>query len=530
MASRDRLRQIVSVLGSYGFGHIYHTKIRSQNKKQDPVNLRKAFEELGPSFIKIGQILSTRRDLLPKSYIQELSKLQDAAPQFPFEQIQTIFKEDFGKDLMEVFDEIEQVPIASASVSQVHRGKLKNGEEVILKVQRPDIEKSLVEDINLFIRIVDKAPNIFKEFLVDPKEVFEEILSSSKRELDFRNEAMAMVKFKELNQRIACVGVPKPYLQYSSKRVIMQEYIDGIKIMDKKQLLAEGYDMEDVSKKLLLSFLSQIFRDGYFHGDPHPGNLMIKEGKIFFIDFGIMGELSPQHREALNGLLQALVFQDLDQVMNLLLSLGIQHGRIDQTHFYDDLSYLIDKYVTTNFSQLKIGTLIADMMEVTRKYRLSMPSDFTVMVRALTVLEGVLTDIYSEINIVGMAKEYLKESNEFSIIGPVSKEKILLSALKVSKDMVKLPSNLAVFLDHLNNGRTKIKIDIVNMDEKWIGLNKMVNRIVFALIISALILSSALIIFATEKTGTSIVGLSFFVGAGLLGLWLLISIIRSGRM
>lgn len=516
-------------MASYGFGHIYHTRIRSQDEEQDPVNLRKAFEELGPSFIKIGQILSTRRDLLPLAYTKELSKLQDSAPQFPYEKIQQTFKEDFGEELEDIFETIDHKPIASASVAQVHYGILKGGDEVIIKVQRPDIEKTLLNDIHLFIKIVDSAPTIFKDFLVSPKDVFEEILSSSKRELDFRNEAFAMVKFKELNQSIACVSNPKPYLEYSSKRVVIQEYIDGDKILDKEQLIAKGYDMEDLAKKLLLSFLSQVFHDGYFHGDPHPGNLLVKDGKIYYIDFGIVGELSKAHRKALNDMLRAIVFNDMDELMNVLLSVSIQNERVDRTHFYSDLTYLSDKYLSANFSKIKIGTLIGDVLEITRKHRLSMPSDFTLLVRSLTVLEGVLTDIHPEMNVVGMAKEYLKENDDFSMFKKVSKDKALLSLLKTTQDMSKLPSHVSAFFDNVNKGRTKVKIDIVNMDEKWVGLNKMVNRIVFALIISALIMASALIIFATKTTTTSLVGLVFFMGTGLLGLWLLISIIRSGN-
>lgn len=529
-SSGERLREIVRVLAKYGFGHIYNTRVRSQKKEQDPKNLRKAFEELGPGFIKIGQILSTRRDILPMNYIEELAKLQDKAPNFPFEAAKQIFVEEFGQEIHEVFEILNEKPLASASVAQVHRGRLLTGEEVIVKVQRPQMEKQFLQDIELFIRIVDRAPNIFKDFLVDPKEAFEEIRKTSKREMDFRNEANAINKFKNLNKDIACVGTPKVVVPYSSKRILVEEYIEGYKILDIDHLLQAGYVQEDIAQKLLLSFLSQVFRDGFFHADPHPGNLLIKEGQIYFIDFGIVGELSLENRENLNQLLKAIVFKDLDQLMKTLLKMGVQKKRIDRARFYEDLSYLVDTYLTTNFSNIEIGTLIADVLDVTRKHGLSMPSDFTLLVRALTVLEGVVLQLAPDVNIVQIAKEYLKESDNFKLFESVSKEKLLLQTAQFAKGVAGLPLQFASLVENLNNGRTKIKLDLVNMDDKWTGLNKMVNRVVFALIVSALILSSALIIFAGESRGISWLGIIFFLAAGFLGLWLLISIIRSERI
>lgn len=529
-SSGERLREIVSILGKYGFGHLYNTRVRSQKKEQDPKNLRKAFEELGPGFIKIGQILSTRRDILPMEYITELSKLQDEAPSFPFEEAKAIFVEEFGQDIEEIFEIIDEKPLASASVAQVHRGKLKTGEEVVLKVQRPDIEVSLLQDIELFIRIVDRAPNVFKDFLVNPKDAFEEIRQTSKKELDFRNEANAIMQFRELNKEIVCVSAPKLFLPFQSKRALIEEYIEGYKILDSERLTEAGYVQEDIAQKLLLSFLSQVFRDGFFHADPHPGNLIIKEGQIYFIDFGIMGHLSLENRENLNHLLKAIVFKDLNQLMNTLLKMGVQRKRIDRSRFYEDLNYLVETYLAANFSSIQFGTLIADVLDVTRKHGLSMPSEFTLLVRALTVLEGLITDLAPNLNIVQIAKGYLIESDNFKLFEPMSKEKLLLSSLQITKSLIGLPNQISTLFENLNNGRTKIKLDLVNMDDKWTGLNKMVNRVVFALIVSALILASALIIFAAEGTGTSWLGIIFFLGAGFLGMWLLFSIIRSERL
>lgn len=526
----ERLREIATVLASYGFGHIYRTRIRSNKEEQDAANFRKAFEELGPSFIKIGQIISTRRDLLPPDYIKELQKLQDDAPVFPFSQVRKIFEEDFHQTLEDVFKKVDEEPLASASVAQVHRAVMKNGKEVVIKVQRPDIEENLLRDINLFSRIVSMAPGTVKEILVDPEAAFEEIEESTREELDFRNEAESLIKFKQFNKDIAAVNVPKPNMAYTSKRVLVEENVDGIKGLDSLELARAGYVPEDIAEKLLLAFLSQVFRDGFFHGDPHPGNIIIKERQIYFIDFGITGRLSESNKENLIKLLRSLVHQDIDAIMNLLLQMAITKERINRLNLYEDLSYLFATYLSRSFSQIDMSVLFADILQVTRKHKMTMPNDFIMLTKSLTLLEGVVTDLAPEVNVMEIAKEYIRQSDHVSLFEPISKERLVMDSYQLTQDALKLPSAVRTAVDNLNNGRTKVYIDLVDIDNKWTGINKMVNRIVFAVVIAALILASAIIVAMTEGTGLSILAIVIFLGAGILGLWLLISIIRSGTL
>lgn len=528
--SGERLREIVSVLASYGFGHIYRTKIGKKDEKQDAVDLRRAFEELGPSFIKIGQIISTRRDLLPPDYIEELQKLQDNAPEFPFKEIERVFKEEFDQEIHDVFLTVDKNPLASASVAQVHSAKMRDGKEVIIKVQRPDIEESLLRDIRLFSRILSMAPGTIKEIIVDTKAAFEEIENSTRNELDFRNEATAIMRFNLLNRNIAAVHAPEVVSEYVAKRVIVEEYIDGIKIVSNQELLEQGYVKEDIAEKLVLSFLSQVFKDGFFHGDPHPGNLIISNRKINYIDFGIVGELSDGNKKTLIQMLKSIVYQDVDKLMNLLIQLGISKKRVDKFYFYEDLSYFFESYVSRSFSELDMGVLFADILEITRKHQITMPNDFIMLVKSFTILEGVVTDMTPNINLLEIAKSYIKSSDDISFFEPLSKEKLLLNSYQMAKDTIKIPSQIRQLLDTVNSGRAKFHVDLVDIDNKWTGLNKMVNRIVFAVIIAALILSSALIIVMSESSSISLFGAIIFVGAGLMGLWLLISIIRSGTL
>ncbi|SEK20993.1 ubiquinone biosynthesis protein [Carnobacterium iners] len=526
----ERLREIATVLASYGFGYLYRTKFKNANQKQDAVSLRKAFEELGSSFIKIGQIISTRPDLLPQDYIDELSKLQDNVPPFPFSDIQRIFKEEFGEEIKMVFDQIEEIPLASASIAQVHRARMKNGEEVIVKVQRPDIEENLLRDIALFSRILSLAPNTIKDLISDSDLALKEIEEATKIELDFRNEATALLKFKVFNRELESVGVPNLVIAYVSKRVLVEEYIEGIKILNLPKLEKEGYIKKDIAEKLIVCFFSQVFKDGYFHGDPHPGNILIRDKKIVFIDFGIMGELAVGNKESLIKLLKAIVFNDVDLVMNILLKIGVTKERINQYEFYEDLNYFFETYLTASYQQINMSTLFSDILEVTQKHRIIIPTDFTMLVKSMGMLEGILAELDPEINVLKVANLYLQASDDLSLYDSISKEKLAITSYKLSKDIIGFPNQLRQLLTNANSGRAKLHIELVDADNKWKGLNKMVNRLVFALIIAALILSSAIIVAMAESSSVSVIGIVIFLGAGLMGIWLLISIIRSGTL
>lgn len=529
-SNRERLREIASVLASYGFGHIYHTRIKSRNKEQDAKNLRRAFEELGPSFIKIGQIISTRRDLLPDNYIQELSKLRDSAPPFPFTTIAEIFKSESGQALEEVFEYVDEKPLASASVAQVHKAKLLTGEDVIIKVQRPDIEENLLRDIQLFSRIVSMAPNTVKEMLVDADSAFREMLETTKIELDFRNEARYLMKFRDLNRSIKAVSAPKPHVSLTFKRVLVEEHVEGIKGLNENQIIEAGYDKKDIAEKLMYSFLSQVFQDGFFHGDPHQGNMIIKNQQIVFIDFGITGELSPEVRESLIGLIKALVLEDIESMMNILLQMAIVKTKVNRFALSEDLTDFYHTYASRSFKNIDLSVFFTDVLYITHKYKMIMPNDFLLLAKSLTILEGVITELYPEVNILNIASAYIKNNDSVSFFDSVTKDKLMVGLYQFAQNSSQLPTKLSKALDSVNNGRLKVYIDLVDGNVKWTGLNKMVNRIVFAVIIAALILASAVILAVAEGTGVSILAIIIFLGAGIMGLWLLISIIRSGTL
>lgn len=529
MANDKRLREIVRTLSSYGLRFVYHHKIQNREDavEIDAVNLRKAFEKLGPSFIKIGQILSTRLDILPQAFIDELALLQDRAPEFPFSEVERIFFEDTGLSLGEVFLKLEEAPLASASMAQVHKGILRTGEEVILKVQRPVIDKLLIRDLDILIRLSDFIPKGIVD-VIDPKEALQQVKDATLVELDFQNEAKLLAEFKELNKDVACVGVPKVYEGLTKRRILVEEYVEGTKINNQAALEKLGYDMEDISQKLILSYLKQVFKDGFFHGDPHPGNFIIKEGKIYYIDFGIMGRLTETTRLELNHLIEALAIRDIDLMVDSSLKLATPRSPLDKRELYKDLEHIFDVYLTANMGSIRISEALTDFIRMFKRHNMVIPSDLTILAKALSILEGVYLDLSPDLNLIETAKDYLAgKLTVTSLLEGIDKDRLAMDSYVFLKETKALPATLSGLLKQIVNGRLRINIDTDDLDEKWVDLKKMFNRVVMSLIIVGLLLSSAIM---SGTSGGQVLGQTGFVISGLFGMWLLYSIFRSGNL
>lgn len=529
MANEKRLREIVRVLSDYGVRFVYHHKIKNKENsvELDAANLRRAFEKLGPSFIKIGQILSTRLDILPKPFVDELSLLQDRAPEFPFAEVERIFLEETGLALGEVFLQIDEKPLASASMAQVHKGILRTGEEVIVKVQRPVIDELLIQDLDILIRLSERVPKSMVE-VFDPKEALQQVKENTLVELDFRNEARMLNEFRDTNRNVACVAVPRVYDGLTSRRILVEEYIEGTKITNREELELLGYDMEDITRKLMLSYLKQIFRDGFFHGDPHPGNFIIKDSKIYFIDFGIMGRLQEQTKHSLNELIEGLASRDIDLMVRVCLELATPRHPLDKRVLYNDLEHMFDVYLSANMKDIRMTEFITDFIRMFKRHNLSIPSELTILAKALSILEGVFQDIAPDLNLIDTAKDYLRENLTIeTILQRFDAEKLAMKGYSALRDASELPGNVTKLLKQIISGRLRVNIDTDDLDEKWVDLKKMANRVVMSLIIVGLLLASSIM---SGTPGGQYLGQGGFVISGLFGLWLLISIYRSGNL
>jgi ubiquinone biosynthesis protein len=529
--SVSRFREIVKTLAYYGFGYLVDSTLKKE--KNTPANLRKAFEELGPTFIKIGQILSTRPDILSEKYILELSKLQDNVAQEPFENIQQILFEQFGKNTNEIFLNFNEVPMASASISQVHKARLKNGEEVIVKIQRPEISEKMRLDISILYKLIKLTKAKFSDSLIDPLDALDELLYATEMELNFKNEIANIDNFKELNKNVAFLSVPTLYYNYCTEKIITMEMIHGIKISNINLLKKNNYDLKDMGEKLTLSYFKQIFDDGFFHCDPHPGNIIISENKIFYIDFGLVGTLSSSLKSSLNDIVIAIAYQDISKIVSLLISIGINKGPVNRNKLYEDIDYLLMNYSSTSLSNIKISQLLEDIFSIAKNNNIKLPREFTLLMRGSVIIEGVLVKLSPELKIMDIAISFVKSKNKYSFLNNFSFDDSLIKLVSFTQNSSKLPSRLIELINSGLDGRLKFQLVHKNLENPVNSLNKMINRLVSSLIISSMIIGSALIL--SSNTGPKIYGMSFigvtgFIIAALFGFWLLISIIRSGKL
>lgn len=530
-SAAQRFQEIVKVLAYYGFGYIFDTK--TNKEKKAPENLRKACEELGPTFIKIGQILSTRPDILPEPYISELSKLQDSVPPEPFEDINKVFVKEFLTSIDDAFSSIDKTPLASASIAQVYKATLKNGENVIVKIQRPDIAEKMKLDLSILYRIAKLTKARFQDSLINPVEALDELMASTEIELNFNNEVKNIKKFRENQKDVAFLYSPYVYEELSSKKVITMENIEGFKITDLKKLDAGGYDILDLSRKLVLSFFKQVFEDNFFHGDPHPGNILIREGKICYIDFGIMGSLSNSFKNALYEIIIAVVYKDIDKIISIMMSIGIKTGKVNRNKLYEDIDYLLANYFGTSLQNIKMSVMLQEVFEAAKRNNIRLPKDFTLLMRSLVIFEGVVGKINPDFNLAEVAIPYVKSKNKYAFLKNLNFDQVLLKSYTFVKDTAELPGKIIQLSDSVVNGRAKIQLEFTNLQNSVNELHKMVDRIVAGLILSAMIIGSSLILktnVGPKIYDVSIIGFVGYGFAAIIGIWLIISMIKTRRL
>ena len=465
MASK-RLRHVLKVFSSVGLLS-YREKHLPQDQQTTPVKLRQAFEQLGPSFVKIGQILSTRSDLLPEAYIRELSKLQSSVPPLNKEEVMTAIRRELPSGLSDSFLDFSEEPLASDEVVK--------------------------EDIQLLIKLARHIPKHFIP-MVDVQEVLENLRETLIKELDFRNEAEAMKRFKANNRTVACLGVPEVYDSFTTPHLIVEEYIDGIPLNDYSQLIEAGYDLEDVGKKLMLSFIKQVFKDGYFHGDPHPGNLLVRDGKICFIDFGIMGELEVGMRASLNDILYSFTAQDVDGMTKAILSVTQFDNGLNRAVLSQDVEQMLGRYSGVDLGSLSMTDLLEDLLAIFQKNHLKASSQITILEKASLQIEGIFRELAPNMDLMTLAKDYFLEN-----MGPdmlkqaLNKESILIELFYLIRNGKNIPRRLHQLLEQILNGRIVVNHDFINFSGRIKVFEKVLNNLVLALLTLGFLLSGALL-------------------------------------
>jgi ubiquinone biosynthesis protein len=523
---KSRIREIATVFLRHG--------IKDGFRRRDSAReLREALEELGPTFVKLGQILATRPDLIPENFIMELTKLHDDVRPVPFVQIRGVIEKELTGSIEELFLEFQKEPLAAASTAQIHRATLPGGEHVVVKVQRPGIRETMQRDLQLLkrlARLTKFTPNIA---VLNPQEAIDELIISTNLELDYLNEANNIQQFSENNQEVQFLRVPKVYSQYTTSKVLVMEYLEGVRLDDLEYLETEGYDREDIANKLVHNYLKQLLEDGFFHADPHPGNIHIVDTKIAFLDFGLVGVLSDSLREKFQELLMGIALQDMELMTHSVMGIGLWRGKVNAKKLARDLEEVYSDYINLPLEKINLAELMERILKTARVNNIAMPREMTMLMRGLVTLEGVVAKLAPDLSIIELAIPYARRLFFENWDPKEDLARGLRGVFRLSRSAIKLPEKLLTLVDNALSGKLKFEMEHTNLDRAIAELSKMANRIVFSLIISALIIGSSML--ANANIGPKIYGIPVFgaigfLGAAVMGLWLLISILRSGRI
>ncbi len=547
-----RAKEILFILSKHGLGYFFNLSEIEQyfklgrnffvkkNKKKEIKHLtlsqrvRMSCEDLGPTFVKLGQILSTRPDLISREFIEEFSKLQDEVPPFSFSEVKEVFQEEFGKSISDVFTQFDEHPVASASLSQVHRAKLPSGEYVAVKVQRPNIEECIKMDISILFdlaRFIDKR--LINSHIYQPIKIVEEFSKSIKRELNFISEGHNIDKFGVNFKDSETVHIPKVYWQLTTSKILTMEYINGVKISAIDNSHNFQYDKKLISTRGADMILKQIFVDGFFHGDPHPGNIFIMENNVIaLVDFGMVGRIEEKTMANMADLLIAAIDNDADKIIKSLEEMEIIGSDININNLKIEIKDFIDKYYGVPLKQLEISVIIEEILEIMIRHQIKVPSDLILLVKSLVTIEGVGRDLDPDFNMVAHTKPFAKQliSKRYSLRNLWNKSsesfKEFLNFFEV------FPKNFVYLIRDLRKGELNIGFQHKGLDKLIYEIDRSSNRLSFSIVIAALIIGSSMVL--SQPIGPYIfgypaVGIIGYLFASFLGLFLIISILRSGR-
>ena len=483
IGSAVRLKEMVAVLRKYEV-------VRGMT----PEKRRHILEDLGPTFVKLGQVMSMRPDFLPQEYCDELMKLQNGAKPLPFSTIIEVIEQEYSRRWNKVFSSIDEEVLGSASIAQVHRAVLTTGERVVVKVQRPGIYKVMARDMVLLkrasrlVRVVSHSQDV-----IDFDMVLEEMWGIAKQEMDFLIEADHIEEFRHLNQDEAFVTCPNVYRNLTTQHILVMEYVDGVRIDDFDGLRARGVDITLLGRRLGENYVKQIIEDGYFHADPHPGNIWVRGGRIVWLDLGMMGRLSNRDRTAIRKAVIALANHDTFEMKTAVLALGVPRGHINHTALYQDIDALMAQYSTLDFRDLRMGVLTRQIMNILRVHHIACPQGLSMFARGLLTIEGVMRLVCPKVSFVeifakSLQLNYKKNFDWREEISKAKRESYLL----MRKSMA-LPEQISDILKMTMSGQTKVNLDLTGSEEPLRHVDKMVNRVIVAVLCAALLLGSSTI-------------------------------------
>ncbi|UCF99383.1 MAG: AarF/ABC1/UbiB kinase family protein [Spirochaetaceae bacterium] len=545
-----RTRQILTRLVFYGFNELTEAlgfrrrrllssrvteiaKGRRIRRLPFSARLRLLFEDLGPTFIKLGQLLSLRSDLLPEEITAELRKLQYAAAPLAFSKIEPILQEQWGSQWRGTFGSIDTEPLASASIAQVHRAVTLDGQEVVLKIQRPGIKDLIRSDLSLLSDLAVLIERYLpKARVYKPAQLIDHFAKVLTLELDFNYEGRTMDLVRNNFEHNSGIYIPKVHWNLSSERILVMEYIEGIRLSDDAAITA--IDTRRIAEIGAGYVLTQVFEHGVYNADPHPANFIVrKDGVLVPLDFGMVGTLDEEMKQALVNMLMAFVNRDPDKLMRVFYSLELLDETAKRTELSYDLSRLINYYHHIPVAHLSISRMLQDLNAIIRRYRIALPVDLALTLKVVVTVESLGQRLDPKFDVIEVAKPFIEKVRVSRVKDWLDPEKIFELLEDTAKLLRSLPYDVHELLKKARTGKLKLSLDLEDLDPRVREIDRSVNRLSFSVVISGLLVASSFFMRLTtgpRLLGLPILGLAGFAAAGILGIWFLIGILRSGRL
>ena len=513
MASRImRYAQIADVLSKYGFSigleTLFPGRVRFRIPGKGKVaetstvyeRIRLALEELGPTFVKFGQIMSTRAELLPPEMIDQLKKLQDHAKPLPFSDVREVLEQNCPK-FEEVFCSIDETPVASASIAQVHSAVLNDGTRVALKVQRPNIGELIENDIAILQSLAERIETVFPETrMYNPVGMVDDFAHQIVKELDFTRDSRNADRMSRNFRNVPGIRFPKIYWDFTTPQVMTMEYIEGVRIDDPEAITAMGLDPHEIGVRGFQAYLKMIFEDGFFHGDPHPGNLLVtKEGDIVFLDFGIIGILRPVKRQNFVNLLFALVNEDIELMLRSLEGFGIVIAEDDREALRDDLYIMMHDFGGGDeLSQLNFRFVVTELTETMRRYRLKVPMNLMLLLKVFMMVLDIGVRLDPKFNFGQEVTPYLMKLADKGTISAAYVKRASTSLLEAADALFDMPRNLNLMLRRLSTGTFKLEIVETDIQKLQMSLDKASDKLMIGFVVASLVIGSSLVLQASS--------------------------------
>lgn len=544
-----RYRQILAVVFAYGlddmFGSFKIDKSISacmnavSRKRRNlaatlsrPQRFRMALAELGPTFIKLGQALSMRPDFIALEYVDELARLQDDVPPCPFEDIRDIIESEFNRSISDLFDDFEETPLASASIGQVHRARLKNGPEIAVKIQRPGLERIIAIDIGIMYHLaVLIERNVEEIAFIRPVRIVEEFTRTIARELDYTLEADHMERFAANFENDPTIHIPKVFRELTTRRVLIMEYICGIKASDVAAIDDTGMDRQEVTRNGANIVLKQIFEHGFFHSDPHSGNIFILPGHVIaMLDFGQVGTVDQQSREDFVDLIDSVVLQNAQKATRQLLRISSWEKRPDMRLLEREVSDFIGSHLHTTLKDLNIGALVQDLLHMVTRHRLRIPPDIFLMMKALATIEGIARRLDPDFDMIEQSAPFIRQIKLERLKPHRIADDLFTFSGELARFIKQFPADLMEVARLVREHDFTLKIDESSLERLQRSHNRTGNRVSLAILTAGLLIASSLLISAPVSSlagGLSFLGWTGMAAAALAGLGLLVSIFRN---